>query len=67
MGYEYLLNNDRIMDMDVDLELEMKILPREFELLLLHESHLGYKTTEETSNICGTMGKDVLSVRIAQH
>jgi transposase len=55
------------MDVDVDLELEMKISRRELRLLLLHEFRLGRKATEATSNICGTMGKDVLSIRTAQH
>ncbi len=50
------------MDMDVDLELEMKISRRELRVLLLHEFRLGRKATEATSNICGTMGKDVLSI-----
>ena len=55
------------MDMDVDLELEIKISRRELRLLLLHEFRLGRKATEATSNICGTMGNDVLSIRTAQH
>ena len=53
--------------MEVDLELEMKLSRRELRLLLLHEFRLGRKATEATSNICGTMGKDVLSIRTAQH
>ncbi len=53
--------------MDVDLELELKIYRRELRVLLLHEFHLGQKATETTSNICSTMGKDVLSIRTAQH
>ena len=53
--------------MDVDLELEMKISRRELRVLLLHEFRLDRKATEATSNICSTMGKDVLSIRIAQH
>jgi len=36
-------------------------------VLLLHEFRLGRKATEATSNICGTMGKDALSICIAQH
>ena len=48
--------------MEVDLELEMKLSRRELRLLLLHEFRLGRKAT---SNICGTMGKDVLSIRTA--
>lgn len=55
------------MDMDVDLELETKISRRELRVLLLHEFRLGRKATEATRNICSTMGKDVLSVRTAQH
>ena len=66
-GYEYLSNNNKTMDMDVDLEWEMKISRRELSVLLLHEFHLGRKATEATSNICNTMGKDVLSIRTAQH
>ena len=53
--------------MEVDLELEMKLSRRELRLLLLHEFRLGRKVTEATSNICGTMGQDTLSVRTAQH
>ena len=48
--------------MEVDLELEMKLSRRELRLILLHEFRLGRKAT---SNICGTMGKDVLSIRTA--
>ena len=55
------------MDMDVDLELEMKISRRELRVLLLHEFRWGRKATEAISNICSTMGKDVLSIRTAQH
>ncbi len=36
-------------------------------MLLLHEFRLGHKVTEAASNICSTMGKDVLSILIAQH
>jgi hypothetical protein len=54
------------MDMDVDLELEMKISRRELRVLLRQEFRLSRKATEATSNICGTMGKDVLSIRTAQ-
>ena len=53
--------------MEIDLELEMKLSRRELRLLLLHEFRLGRKATEATSNICGTMGKAVLSIRTAQH
>jgi histone-lysine N-methyltransferase SETMAR len=55
------------MDMNVDLELELKISRRDLRVLLLHEFRLGHKATEATSNICSTMGKDVLSIRTAQH
>ena len=50
--------------MEVDLELEMKLSCRELRLLLLYEFRL---TRKATSNICGTMGKAVLSIRTAQH
>ena len=50
--------------MEVDLELEMKLSRRELRLLLLHEFRLARKAT---SNICGTVGKAVLSIRTAQH
>ena len=53
--------------MEVDLELEMKLSRRELRLLLLHEFRLSRKATEATSNICDTIGKDVLSIRTAQH
>ena len=54
--------------MDVDLELEVKISRRELQVRLLHEFRFGHKATEATTrNICGTMGKDVLSTRTAQH
>jgi len=36
-------------------------------MFLLHEFRLGHKATEATSNICNTMGNDVLSIRTAQH
>ena len=49
--------------MEVDLELEMKLSRREPRLLLLDEFRLGRKATEATSNICGTMSKDVLTIR----
>ena len=35
-------------------------------MLLLHEVRLGRKVTKATSNLCDTMGQDVLSVRTAQ-
>ncbi len=55
------------MDMDVDLALEMKISRRELRVRLLHEFRLSRKATEATSNICGTMGKDALSIHTSQH
>jgi hypothetical protein len=36
-------------------------------VLLLHEFRLGHEATEAANNICSTMGKDVLSIRTAQH
>ena len=36
-------------------------------MLLLHEFRLGHQVTEAISNIRGTMGKDVFSIRAAQH
>jgi histone-lysine N-methyltransferase SETMAR len=36
-------------------------------VLLLHEFRLGYKATEATSNICGSRGKDALSIHTAHH
>ena len=62
--YEYCSNDNKIIEMEVDLELEMKLSRRELRLLLLHEFRLARKAT---SNICATMGKDVLSIRTAQH
>jgi histone-lysine N-methyltransferase SETMAR len=53
--------------MELDLELETKISRRELRVLLLHEFRLDHKATEAASNICSTMGKDVLSIRTAQH
>ena len=63
--YEYCSNDNKIIEMEVDLELEMKLSRRELRLLLLHEFRLGRKATEATSNICGTIGKAVLSIRTA--
>ena len=54
------------MDIHADLELKMKISHRELRVLLLHEVRLGHKTTEATSNIYHTMGKNALSIRTAQ-
>ena len=55
------------MDMDVDLGFEMQTSRSELRVLLLHELRLAREATEATSNIYGTMGKDVLSTHIAQH
>jgi histone-lysine N-methyltransferase SETMAR len=54
------------MDVDIDLEAEMKISHKELRVLLLHEFRLGHKAKEAASNICRTMGKDVVSIRTAQ-
>ncbi|CAF1352684.1 unnamed protein product [Rotaria magnacalcarata] len=66
-GYEYRLNSNKIIEIEIDLDSEMKLSRRELRVLLLHEFRLGLKATKATSNICGTMGKDVLSIRTAQH
>ena len=55
------------MDMGIDLELEMKISHRKLQFILIHEFRLARRATEETSNMCGTMEKDALSLHIAQH
>ena len=65
--YEYCSNDYKIIEMEVDLELEIKLSRRQLPLLCLHEFRLGRKAAEATSNICGTMGKAVLSIRTAQH
>ena len=62
--YEYCSNDNKIIEMEVNLELEIKLSRRELRLLLLHEFRLARKAT---SNICGTMSKPVLSIRTAQH
>ena len=53
--------------MDVDVGLEINISRGEISVLLIHEFRPDHRTTQATNNICGTMGKDVLSIRIAQH
>ena len=53
--------------MEIDFELEMKISLRDLPLFLLHEFCLGLEATKATRNICGKMGKEVLSVRTAKH
>ena len=60
-------NNSKIMDMDVNQELEMNLPRKELRVLLLHEFHLGRKSTQTARNICSTMGKDTLSIRTPQH
>ena len=65
--YEYCSNDNQIIEIEVDLEIEIKLSRRELRLFLLHEFRLGLKATEATSNICAPMGKDVLSIRTAQH
>ena len=54
------------MNMDIDLKLEIKLLHREVRLFPLHEFRLGCKAKEAMSNICGTMGKDILFISTAQ-
>ena len=53
--YEFLSNNNKIMDMDVDRESEMNLSCKELRVLLFHEFHLGHKATEATSDICSRM------------
>ena len=53
--------------MNVDLELQMKMLRRELRLFLLHQFRWGHKATKATNNMRGTMNKNVLSIRTAQH
>jgi [histone H3]-lysine36 N-dimethyltransferase SETMAR len=55
------------MSEEAGSSLKMDISRRELRVLLLHEYRLGHKATEAASNICSTMGKDVLSIRTAQH
>ncbi|CAF1539266.1 unnamed protein product [Adineta ricciae] len=53
--------------MDTDHELKMNLSRREIRVLLLHEFRLGHNVTEAASNICSTMGEDVLPTHTAQH
>ena len=53
--------------MDVDHELEMSLSCRNILVLLLNEFRLNYKATQVRNNTCSTMGKDVLSIRAAEH
>jgi hypothetical protein len=53
--------------MELELELETNISGRELRVLLLHEFRLDHKATKAASNMCSTMGKDVLPIRAAQH
>ena len=50
--------------MDVNLELGLKISRRDFRVLLPYEFRLDHKAA---SNICSTIGKDILSIRTAHH
>ncbi len=60
-----VFNENKTIDMDVDLKLEMKISCRELRVVLFHEFRLGRKATEATSNICGLMDEDALSIHTA--
>ena len=60
-------NNSKIIDMDINQELEMNLSHKELRVLLLHEFHLGRKSTQTARNICSTMGKDTHSIRTPQH
>jgi len=53
--------------MNIDPGLEIKLSLTELRVFLLHEFRLVRKTTEATSRIRHTMGKDVLSIHTAQH
>ena len=54
--------------MDVDLELELTISRRESPECFCFMNFVWVtKATEATSNVCGTMGKNVLFTRTAQH
>ena len=53
--------------MDADRESEMNFSCKELRVLLLHEFRLDRKATGAARNICSTMGKDTLSIRIAQY
>ncbi len=55
------------MNKEANIDLEIEISRRELRVLLLHQFRLGHKATEVASNICSTMGKDVLSICTAQH
>jgi len=55
------------MNKEAGFGLAMVISGSELRVLLLHEFRLGRKATKAASNICSTMGKDVLSIRTAQH
>jgi transposase len=47
------------------LGLIMEVTRKDLRVLLLHEYRLGHKATEAARNICSTMGKDVVSTRMA--
>jgi transposase len=53
--------------MDVNDGLEMNLARRDIRVLLLHEFRLDHKSIEATNTICSTIGKDILSIRTAQH
>ena len=55
------------MNERVSFALKMNISDKDLRLLLLHEFRLGRKATEAASNICHTMGEDVVSNRTAQN
>jgi hypothetical protein len=50
--------------MDFDHGLEMNLSRREIRVRLLQELRLGHKAT---SNLCSTMGEDVLLIPTLQH
>jgi len=52
------------MSKEAGFGLEIEISHSELQVLLVREFRLDHKATEAASNICSTMGKDVLSIRI---
>jgi hypothetical protein len=62
-----LANNNKTISKETGFGLEMEISHRELRVLLLHEFHLGCRATKAASNICSTIGSDVISIPIAQH
>jgi hypothetical protein len=67
MESEYLLNDNKAIDMDVDDGLAMDLSRRGIRVLLIHEFRLDHKATQATNSICSTIGKDVLTIRTTQH